>query len=73
MWCLRRTIRICWTKNERVVKMSGQKGSLFKEIRLKFFGHVTRKREVEHLALTGKIPVKKARGRDSELPQTVHQ
>ena len=45
--------------------MSDQKTSLNKEIRLgklKSFGHVLTKREVEHLAKTGKIPGKKARG-----------
>ena len=60
-------MRISWSTkltNERVVKMSGQKLSLIRLRQLKFFCHVMRKREVEHLAITGEVLGKKAKRRD---------
>ena len=69
MWFLRRLLRIPWTdkiRNEEVMERADTKRNLMSTIRerqLKFFGHIIRKRSLEHLILTGKIEGKRSRGR----------
>ena len=70
MWCSRRMMRLNWQKkmsNEKVVQPMEQQSVLLRDMRprqLKFFGHVMRKRSVEHLVVTRRLLGKKARGRE---------
>ena len=69
MWFLRRMLRISWEEkrtNESVLEEAGVERSLMKTIRkrqLQFLGHINRHKELEHLALTGKIEGTRSRGR----------
>ena len=72
MWLLRRMLRISYmdkTRNEEVLERAGTTRSLVKEARERqavFFGHVMRRKELEHLVTTGKIDGKRSRGRQRE-------
>ena len=72
MWFLRRILKISWLEkksNQEVLEMSGQERSLIKTIRkrqMKFVGHIYRKREIEHLSMTGRIDGRRSRGRQRE-------
>ena len=53
-------------RNEQVLERAGTMTSLVKEARKRqavFFGHVMRRKELEHLVTTGKIDGKRSRGR----------
>ena len=69
MWCFRRMQRISWRakkSNENVLRQIGHNTRLLKSIKIrqmKLLGHVIRQEKLEHLSLTGLIPVKRARGR----------
>jgi len=69
MWFLRRILKISWREmktNKEVLEMAGTDRTLMNTIRkrqLEFLGHVIRKKEMEHLTLTGKIEGKRSRGR----------
>ena len=69
MWCLRRMQRISYTAhktNEEVLTQTYQTRKLMPligERQLSFFGHIIRKDKYEYLASCGKIPGKRARGR----------
>ena len=69
MWFLRRLLRISWKEkksNESVLIEAGVGRSLIKTIRkrqMQFLGHLNRHKDLEHLALTGKIEGKRGRGR----------
>jgi len=68
MWFHRRILRIPWTAhqtNVSVLQETGQDRKLLcciEQRQLKFLGHVIRKGELEDLALSGRIPGKRARG-----------
>ncbi len=72
MWLLRKMMRIPWTvkmTNVQVLRLANTKRYLLRNIRkrqLQFVGHICRKRDLEHLALTGKLEGKKSRGRQRE-------
>ena len=69
MWFLRRMLKIAWTEkktNEEILNEIGIERSLIvtiKKRQLSFFGHMMRKEGLEHLAITGKVEGKRARGR----------
>ena len=69
MWCLRKMQRISYVTrktNEEILQQTEQKRELLKNVmnrQLQFFGHVMRKRKLEHLVICGKIRGKRARGR----------
>ena len=68
MWFLRRMLRISYLERE-VLERAGTARSLLKEARKRqavFFGHVMRRKELEHLVTTGKIDGKRSRGRQRE-------
>jgi len=73
LWFYRRMLRIPWTAhetNQSVLQRVGQGKQLLKIIRkrqISFLGHAIRKDEMEHLCLSGKIPGKKARGRQRRM------
>ena len=57
------------TRDEEVLERAGTTRSLVKEARERqavFFGHVMRRKELEHLVTTGKIDGKRSRGRQRE-------
>ena len=62
-------LRISWEEkktNKAVLEEAGVKRSLMQTIRkrqLQFLGHINRHKELEHLALTGKIEGTRSRGR----------
>jgi len=68
MWSYRRIIRIPWTAhqtNVSVLQRMRQERKLLcciEQRQLKFLGHVIRKGEFADLALSGRIPGKRARG-----------
>ena len=68
MWFL----RISWTdkvSNEVVLERAGMKRKLMKVTRkrqLQFLGHVMRCEGMENLMLTGKIEIKKSKGRQKQ-------
>ena len=72
MWFLRRMLRISYVdkiRNEEVLEKAGTTRSLVKKTRKRqavFFGHVMRRKELEHLVTTGKIDGKRSRGRQKE-------
>ena len=72
MWFLRRMLRISYldrVRNKEVLEGAGTTRSLVKEERKRqavFFGHVMRRKELEHLVTTGKIDGKRSRGRQRE-------
>ena len=76
MWLLRKMMRIPWTvkmANVQVLRLANTKRYLLRSIRkrqLQFVGHICRKRDLEHVALTGKIAGKKSRGRQRETFMT---
>ena len=69
MWFLRRMLRIPWTdkkSNDEVLKEAKSRRMLVNKIRKRqttFFGHVMRRKGLEHLVTTGKITGKRSRGR----------
>lgn len=69
MWTLRRMLKIPWTArktNIQVLQQAETQRELMQQInrrQLKFMGHVTRKKKIEHLSITGKIEGRRARGR----------
>lgn len=69
MWCYRRMMRISWIErktNEEVLRMVSAERELVQIIRkrqLQFLGHVVRRKQLEHLVLTGMVSGKRARGR----------
>ncbi len=69
MWCLRRMMRIPWTKkmrNDTVLQRAGTTRQLMLTIvtrQVRFLGHVLRKKQLEHLVLTGKVEGRRSRGR----------
>ena len=72
MWFMRRMLRIPWTAkvtNQEVLNRANSSRSLIQEIRgrqLSFLGHILRRREIEHLSLTGKFEGRRARGRQRQ-------
>ena len=68
MWFLRRMIRIPWTENttnETVLIDANAKRTPvndFRKRKVTFFGHVMRRRGLEHLAATGNINRLRSRG-----------
>ena len=72
MWFLRRILRFSYldkVRNEEVLERIGTTRSLVKEASKRqavFFGHVMRRKELEHLVTTGKIDGKRSRGRLGE-------
>ena len=62
-------LKISWKEkksNEAVLEDAETKRSLIKTIRkrqMEFLGHLNRHKDLEHLALTGKIEGKRSRGR----------
>ena len=68
MWFYRRILHIPWTAhqtNEKVLQKMNQKRNLLRCIekrQLEFVGHVIRKEKIENLALSGRLPGKRARG-----------
>ena len=68
MWLLRKLLTIPWTiktSNEEVLQMANTERQLntIRKRQLEFFGHIIRKESIDHLAITGKIEGKRARGR----------
>ena len=69
MWILRRIMKIPWTArktNDEVLRMANESRGLIKHIRerqLSFLGHALRRKQIEHLSLSGKFEGKRARGR----------
>ena len=69
MWFLGRMLRISYldrVRNEEVLERAGTTRSLVKEARKReavFFGHVMRRKELEHSVTTGKIDRKRSRCR----------
>ena len=69
MWFYRRMLRIPWTArktNIEVLNLANTTRELTQKIRkrqLSFLGHIIRRQSIEHLALTGKIDGRRARGR----------
>ncbi|GFN95511.1 endonuclease-reverse transcriptase [Plakobranchus ocellatus] len=69
MWFIRKLMRISWTDKESngvVLKEANLERSIIKTIRqkqLQFLGHISRRKDLEHLAVTGKIEGKRSRGR----------
>ena len=69
MWFIRRMLRISWTdrkSNECVLQEANVQRSLIKTIRkrqLEFLGHVSRRKGLEYLSVTGKVEGKRGRGR----------
>ena len=69
MWFLRRTLSIPWTArkiNEEVLNEAGETRKLLITTRrrqAKFFGHVMRRKQLEHLVTTEKLNGKRCRGR----------
>ena len=69
MWFIRRMWKIPWTAkltNAEVLEKAGTSRGLIKSLinrQAKFFGHVMRKGDLEHLAFTAKIEGNRARGR----------
>ena len=72
MWFMHRMLRIPWTAkvtNQEVLNRANTSRSLNKEIRgrqLGFLWHILRRREIEHLSLTGKFEGRRARGRQRQ-------
>ena len=72
MWFLRRMLRISYVdkiRNEEVLERAGTTRSLVKKTRKRqavFFGHVMRRKELEHLVTTRKMDGKRSRGRQRE-------
>ena len=72
MWFMRRMLRIPWTAkitNQEVLNRANTSRSLIKEIRgrqLSFLGHILRRREIEHLSITGKFEGRRARGKQRQ-------
>ena len=73
LWYYRRILRIPWTAhetNQSVLERVGQEKQLLNIIRkrqISFLGHAIRKDEMENLCLSGKIPGKRARGRQRKM------
>ena len=69
MWFYRRMMKISWVDhvtNEEVSRKAGTERKIMKTIRkrlIEFLGHVTRKEGLEELMLTGRVNVKRSRGR----------
>nr|CAB3263295.1 uncharacterized protein LOC108950266 [Phallusia mammillata] len=69
MWFLRRMMRISWTmklRNDTVLQRAGTTRQLMRTIvtrQVRFLGHVLRKKQLEHLVLTGKVEGRRDRGR----------
>ena len=69
MWAFRKMMRISYLArktNQQVLQMAQQNRSLLTHIKtrqMNFLGHVIRKGKLEHLSLSGKIPGKRARGK----------
>ena len=69
MWFLRRMLRVPWTArktNEEVLNEAGETTKLLTTTRrhqAKSFGHVMRRKQLEHLVITGKLNGKRCRGR----------
>ena len=72
MWFPQRMLRILYvgkTRNKEVLERAGTTRSLVKEARKRravFFGHVVRRKELEHLLTTRKTDGKRSRGRQRE-------
>ena len=72
MWFLRRMLRIPWTArktNEEVLNEAGETRKLLTSTRrrqTKFFGHVMRRKQLEHLVTTGKLNGKRYRDRQRQ-------
>ena len=68
MWFLRRMLKVPWTakiSNEVILQQANVERSLIKDIRSRqsdFFGHITRKDQIEHTVVTGKISGRRDRG-----------
>ena len=69
IWFLRRMLSISWLdqlSNETVLRKADTRRELMKMItvrQMRFLGQLNRKEKIEHLAMTGKIIGKQARGR----------
>ena len=69
MWFYRRMMRIPWTArktNQEVLNLANTTRELLHKIRkrqLNFLGHIIRRQSIEHLALTGRVEGRRARGR----------
>ena len=69
MWCYRRILRISWKEkktNDEVLQMLGMTRCLLKIImtrQLRYFGHIVRHNSMQHDILDGRIPGRRARGR----------
>ena len=72
MWCWRRLLKISWVQrisNEDVLRRMGVGRELLLHVRgrqMRFLGHVMRSEELENLSLTGRVPGRRARGRQRE-------
>ena len=72
MWFLRRMLKISYLDritNKEVLQRAKASRALMKNIRKqqsKFIGHTMRQRSLEHLVTTGKMEVKRSRGRQRE-------
>ena len=79
MWFLRRMQRISYMEhvtNVEVLRRANTKWKLISKMvnrRVKFFGHVMRKEEMENLVTTGYVEGKRARGRQRETYLTYLQ
>ena len=72
MWCWRRLLKITWAQmisNEEVLRRMGLGRELLMHVRgrqMRFLGHVMRSEELENLSLTGRVPGRRASGRQRE-------
>ena len=68
MWCLRRMLKISYldrVTNEEVLRRAGVRKNLCRNIRktqATFFGHIMRRRGLEHMVTAGRIEGKQAEG-----------
>ena len=72
MWFLRRMMKISWMakkSNDTVLKEAHTSRALVNKIRTRqttFFGHVMRRKKLEHLITTGMMEGKRNRGKQRE-------
>ena len=72
MWFYRRMLRVPWTArktNKEILEEADAQRGLMNKIRKRqtcFIGHVIRMEGLEHLATTGKLDGRRARGRQRE-------
>ncbi|GFN94387.1 endonuclease-reverse transcriptase [Plakobranchus ocellatus] len=67
MWFIRRMMKISWTEeksNELVLKETNlERSPTRRQRQLQLLGHISRHKDLDHLAITGKIEEKRSRGR----------